>query len=470
MKQHLIGMAVVCAVLGATAGVARANTEPTAYDTRSTAMGLTGTSFIQSPAAIAINPANLEGIKKFKLLLNFNPLLVRNKAPLRGPLRDENGVSAGIQQKSTYSKWGFGPLGALFLAGRVHDRAVVGFGAYILAGYGSSFDNVDNIEGTGIPGSGAKGDAVSGTLKVQFFDGDFALGSSVRITDWLWIGGALRIPFAMENATLYEQVIRGIPLRQPVTEDLWGLGRPAGRIGVTIHAGDVADIGIMYRTKSVVKMVGDLTSPAIPDATTGKPLALIGKSNWYTPHALALETGFHFLDQRLLLAAQFRIQFAKKVNQRQTIEIYRKSDGERLDGAQGTIYIPFRWQNALSGKLGLEYKVSDFASVRVGGNVARSSTTDEGAQSFTPPGGPAYFASLGAGLHWDNATLDLATAVAWGKHTISGKALNVPDPGPPITDGTYALVCREGDILKVGCSGEYKVLTIWASAQLTYGK
>ncbi|MCA9531142.1 MAG: outer membrane protein transport protein [Myxococcales bacterium] len=171
-----------------------------------------------------------------------------------------------------------------------------------------------------------------------------------------------------------------------------------------------------------------------------------------------------------MIATQFRIQFAKQVNQEQRLDIYDQ-DGQLLPGALGHIHIPFRWQNALSGKLGVEYKVSDFASLRVGGNVARSSTTDEGAQSFLPPGGPAYFASLGAGLHWDNATLDLATAVAWGKHNISRSKLIVDiPPDDPIRNDSYSNVCQEGDLLKVGCSGEYKVLTIWASAQLTYGK
>jgi hypothetical protein len=47
---------------------ASANTEPTAYDTRSVSMGETGVSFLERPAAIAINPALVTGIKKFSFL------------------------------------------------------------------------------------------------------------------------------------------------------------------------------------------------------------------------------------------------------------------------------------------------------------------------------------------------------------------------------------------------------------------
>ena len=109
---------------------ASANTEPTAYDTRSVTLAQAGVSFLERPAAIAINPALLTGIEKFSFSVMFNPIFVNSCAPVEGP---NTNMCTGVS---------FGPLGSTFFAWRIAKRVVWGAGAYLEVGYGASYDDV----------------------------------------------------------------------------------------------------------------------------------------------------------------------------------------------------------------------------------------------------------------------------------------------------------------------------------------
>ena len=76
-------------------------------------MALTGTTFLERPAALALNPANMEGIDKFGFTFNMTNLLVKQTAPVQGP---NSSVSSGL---------GYGPLPSGFIAGthRPESRA-----------------------------------------------------------------------------------------------------------------------------------------------------------------------------------------------------------------------------------------------------------------------------------------------------------------------------------------------------------
>ena len=132
--QHRL-FAISLAIFILTPVVASANPEPTAYDSRSIGMALTGTSYLERPAALVINPANLEGIDNFGFTINHTQLFVNQWAPVQGPgTRVESGL-------------GFGPLPAGFVAGRIAPRVVFAAGIYIETGYGSDFDGVVCLDG-----------------------------------------------------------------------------------------------------------------------------------------------------------------------------------------------------------------------------------------------------------------------------------------------------------------------------------
>ncbi|MBW2192005.1 MAG: hypothetical protein JRG93_20960 [Deltaproteobacteria bacterium] len=83
MKHKLLTACLLASLL--TPALASANPEPTAYDSRSIGMGLTGVTYLDQPAALVLNPANLEGIEKLGFTFNFAALLVNQRAPVQGP-------------------------------------------------------------------------------------------------------------------------------------------------------------------------------------------------------------------------------------------------------------------------------------------------------------------------------------------------------------------------------------------------
>ncbi|MBW1762446.1 MAG: hypothetical protein JRF48_13040, partial [Deltaproteobacteria bacterium] len=117
MKHNLLMASLLIGLL--TPAFASANPEPTAYDARSIAMGLTGTTYLDGPAALVLNPANLEGIEKLGFSLTFTALMVNQRAPVQGP---NTVVDSGL---------GFGPIPAGFIAGRIAPRVVFAGGLYI---------------------------------------------------------------------------------------------------------------------------------------------------------------------------------------------------------------------------------------------------------------------------------------------------------------------------------------------------
>src|SRR5690554_8002608 len=108
---------VVSSVSSVFAGEAFANTEPSAFDARSVGLATTGAAYLDTPAALVVNPANLMLLENGAIQATFQPIFVRQWAPVEAP--DTRSESSG-----------FGPLFAAYASARVHPRIVLGFGVY----------------------------------------------------------------------------------------------------------------------------------------------------------------------------------------------------------------------------------------------------------------------------------------------------------------------------------------------------
>ncbi len=466
MKHELSTLALLAGLL--TPSLASANPEPTAYDTRSIGMGLTGTSWLERPAALAMNPANLEGIDKLGFTFNFTNLLVNQTAPVQGA---GTSLSSGI---------GYGPLPSGFLAGRIAPRVVFAGGIYIETGYGSSFDNVTcldgvavNEEGNVLP-NGDCNDNMPQSLDVTFFVGEFATGFSFKAHEKFWLGVALRLPFSKQVADLYQNIGAALPAGIPqygrVKNDLGGVGHPTFRFGFQIKAHEKLDIGLMYRMAGKIKMTGTTETSLLPD------LVLSSEADWFIPHAFAIGISSQ-INSKTLLAFDFRMQFHgadKSGNKNQTVTAQLP-----VAGAEPIVTIvPFGWQNTWSVKLAAEHRFVDLFAIRGGANIARSATTDIWAQYFTPPPGLSGNVSLGFGFYWDDRNdpsikdkymLDLAGAFAFTTGTLGdppSEEQQIPgtDPSDP---NSFVQVCSTDQVVRTGCAGDYKVFTYWASLSFT---
>jgi len=441
--------------------LASANPEPTAYDTRSIAMGITGTSFLERPAALALNPANMEGIDKLGFTFNFTNLFVNQRAPVQGP---NTRVDSGI---------GYGPMPSGFIGGRIAPRVVLVGGIYIETGYGSSFDGVTCIDGDqvvdGVPDTNPD-TCTNGqpqNLDVTFFVGEFAAGTSFRVTDKFWLGVALRLPFSKQVADLYQNTLAALGGfgYGRVKNDLGGVGFPSPRFGLTYKPHPNVSIGVMYRMYSKIKMTGT-TEAELP----GGVVTLDAEADWFIPHAIQFGVSWK-PTYRLLLALESRLQFhgAKKTgNKNQTVSTTDPNGA--LPGF--AIVVPFGWKTAWSIKLGVEYRIKPLIAVRGGAAIAESATTEAWAQYFTPPAGLNGYLSGGLGFYWndrnnpevkDKYMLDLAGSFAFGGGKISDELAENDSPAlVPGTDESVDL-CSRDQVVRTGCAGDYRVRTYWFS-------
>jgi hypothetical protein len=462
MKKRLLIAGLFVGLL--TPALASANPEPTAYDTRSISMGLTGTSFLERPAALAINPALLEGIPKLGFTFNFTNLLVNQTAPVQGP---GTSVSSGI---------GYGPLPSGFIAGRIAPRVVFAGGIYIETGYGSSFSNVQCLDGDEVvngvpdtdPATCTNGDPQN--LDVTFFVGEFSAGFSFKAHERFWLGVALRLPFSKQVADLYQNVGAALGGFQygRVKNDLGGVGHPTFRFGFQIKAHEKLDIGLMYRMAGKIKLTGTTETEILPDLT------LQSEADWFLPHAFAIGISSQ-ITEKTLLAFDFRMQFHgadKSGNKNQTV--VAENNGVVLS----TIVVPFGWENTWSVKLGVEHRFIDLFAIRGGANIAESATNPLWAQYFTPPPGLSGNITLGFGFYWndrnnpeikDKYQLDLGGAFAFTTGTLGD-----PPSDPQLIPGTdpndpnnFVEICSRDQVVRTGCAGDYKVFTYWASVSFT---
>ncbi|MEM7435481.1 MAG: outer membrane protein transport protein [Myxococcota bacterium] len=470
MKQYLF--ATLIALSFVVPSVASANPEPTAYDSRSTAMGLTGTSYLERPAAVAINPANLEGIDKFGFTVNFSALLVNQWAPVEGPnTRLESGL-------------GFGPLPAGFIAARIAPRVVFGAGIYIETGYGSDFSDVRCLDGDVVgPPPNYEPATLNSTpqctnadpqdLNVSFFVGEFSAGTSIRVTDNFWLGVTLRLPFSKQVADLYQNVgaALGFVSYDRVKNDLGGVGFPSPRFGFTWKPHKKVSIGAMYRMYSKIKLTGT-TQSALITGIIGED-SLNSQANWFIPHAIQAGIAI-FPNERVVVAIEGRAQFHganKSGNKTQTVIVETPPDSQ-IEIAP--IVVPFGWRNAWSVKVGAEYRFPiDMLLIRGGANFARSATSGEFAQYFTPPPGYSGFLSAGLGFYFDGRggdqkdmyLLDLAGAFAFSVGSIGDQFIDQPATIPGTNDQT--VLCSDQQVVRTGCPGDLGVYTYFLTLGFT---
>jgi long-subunit fatty acid transport protein len=467
MTRRLAAACLLVSVL--TPALASANPEPTAYDTRSISMGLTGATYMERASALVLNPANLEGVKKLGFTLNFTGIVTNQIAPLQGPnTRGESGPALG-------------PLPSGFIAGRIAPRVVFAAGLVIETGYGSSFDNVVCLDGDlvspeGVPDTDPATctNSEPQSLNVTFFVGEASVGTSYRINDKFWLGVALRLPFSKQVADLWQNVgaaLGGFGYGR-VKNDLSGVGFPSPRIGITIKPHRKVGIGIMYRMWSTIKLTGE-TETSILTNPDGTPRTLNSTADWNIPHALQFGVSYK-ANPRLLLAWELRLQFhgaQKQGNRNQTVTA---TDPEGVLPPFTTV-VGFGWKNVWSAKFGVEYRFKkDVLSFRGGMNVADSAATEPWAQYFTPPPGVSVTGMLGLGFYWDDRNnknvkdkylLDIGTLIAYSGTKIGDQYFGT-EATVPGTNETEIL-CSRDQVVRTGCAGQIGVFTYWASVSFT---
>lgn len=409
---------VACSISCALVGGAAANTEPSAFDARSVGLATTGAAYLDTPAALVVNPANLMLLEDGGIQATFQPIFVKQWAPVEAP--DTRSESAG-----------FGPLFAGYGAARIHPRVVLGFGVYTTTGYSSGFEGLSSV-------ASAELDAPR-DISARFFSLEASAAASLQLHERLYLGFGLRLPYAQQGAKLYQELFPETGGWGMVEQDLAGVGYPGGRFGLHIKAHEKLTIGITYRTKVVVPMSG-LASIDLGGGLTIDDIEM--ETRWYSPHALQTGLAFRAYGGSVLVAADYRLQLHQAVNRVQYFETSLLRE---------PIEAPFYFNNVHALRIGMEIWPNDRLALRAGLSRGISATSEEGLQFFTPPPGPSGSMSFGVGLRFKSADLDLGFV-----YTHAGKYVQHDEER-----------CGPGSRIKTHCGGEYGVRTLQFSVSAT---
>ncbi len=277
----------------------------------------------------------------------------------------------------------------------------------------------------------------------------------------------MRLPFSKQVADLWQNVgaVFGATSYGRVKNDLGGVGFPSPRFGITWKPHPKVTIGGMYRVYSKIKMSGTTETSTLPDITFD------AAADWFIPHAFQVGLAYQ-PNERLLFAFEARMQFHgadKSGNKNQTVTASDPNGPLEL-----TIVVPFGWENTWSVKFGFEYRFPiDLLAIRGGVNFARSATSAEWAQYFTPPPGLSSFLSGGLGFYWDDATgkqkdkymLDVTGAFSASTGNIGDEYIGTEGTIPGTND--QVTLCSADQTVRTGCPGDLGVYTYWVTVGFT---
>jgi long-chain fatty acid transport protein len=397
--RKLAGVIAVLSLLGQ-ANLTWATTEiPAMLDARSVGMAGTATAFVDNASAIFFNPAALQLINEPSLTLNFTPFTYKTTIPLMGP---------DSHFESNYS---FAPL---FFAGgayRFHDRVVAGLGFLTPAGFGIDLEN--------LPGGG-------GDLKVTLAMMELAVPVSVAIMKGLSLGVEWRVTYMRHS--IHQFVPAGSGGLVPMDIKLSGTNFSGFAAGLLYQLLPNLRFGLNYRSKVRVASSGTTEVADTSNETT---------SAWATPHSLRFGTAVILLEQKLLVAADFKYQFYSSSNQEFVITTATPA------GDQTTIK-KLNWNNSLTMGLGGEYKLPKRVALRLGYSLTQSAVPGETAGFIGPPPGWFHGVHLGAGLALAHTDIDAGLYYMFGTEEV--------DTATPDNAG----------------AGDYSLSSIVASASVTY--
>ena len=406
-------------------------------------MGGIALTTVDNAAAIYHNPAQLDQVGSFTATFVLTTLLVNLEAPFAGP---------GTEQGSGVI---FAPLFFVGAAGEVVEDVALGFAAYVYTGFGGGFDDVGCISYRSAVG-GVHPDCDNSEYRgllmpardqsVRLFVTELALSAQVSLAPNLSLGASLRIPWAQQTVSATQEAFGVFTNAE---QNVTGVGQPGVLVGMTYRPTEDLSIAFAYRSKVSIEMAGTTNTEVF-----GTPVRLQTTTAWQVPHMVRVGVSHTFLERRLLLAAEFKVQMHATANQRQVFVSTGDLDNRTV--------ADLKWKNAYVGTIGAEYILRTGMPLRLGMTLGRSATNPDTMTSFSPPPGIQYGFYGGMGFHADPMTLDLG--VGWG----GGPAFTQEQPSAYCAPESERPRERTGDLVAGGgCPGTYDVGSWFISLSAT---
>ena len=378
------------------------------FDARSTAMGSTGVAFIDSAGAIPINPAALDQIDKLALTLDATVIMSQ---PQRVYVITHPAADGGTSQNYETIRFGRSVSTLPFLGGayRLHERVVVGAAFYPLVGSGTVNKYLPAPELR--PDLVLTNESTTGLVEV-------GVPISVRILDNLSVAVMWRATYLTTSSrsplTSPYIYMPGGPDPSYATTEASGWNFGGFEIGVLYRPVPSLRLGLTYRSKVVVDGKGKLGAAGMEfDLTTPFP----------NPHAFRAGAAFSALQDRLLIAADFKYILYEEAFK--TIDVFLVMNGMERTNSRQT-----NWQNTISVHLGAEYALLPALRLRAGYAGVQSATPKDYADARYAPPGFSHAFSLGFGINvLESLSIDLGGVYIAYQTRVENKTPNNAGPG-----------------------------------------
>ena len=344
------------------AGQASANGQLiVAYDAKSLGMGLTGTAWVNNSAAAYANPAGLGGVKHVDLLLALSPSLSR----ARGPYAVESG-GGSLSIVNTTSRAMLTPLGMAGITYRPHKVIALNVSAGVTEVEGATFDDVPLSLITGAPSQTNRGQATQGSLVW-----DARANVALNVLPWLTIGGGYRAGWVHAQ----QQLASNDTVSYKAVEN--GHNYQGGTAGIIIKPHRQVRIGGSFRSR-----LNQRATLKINDEDRGSVSVI-------DPHQFTAGIAWQLAGNRVMLAADYKHWFY--------------DDAQKAVNPAADVV-----KDAMSGHIGAEVLVTPMVPLRFGFLVGTSRTKDSAAFLTRTPPGLVYGGTVGTGVRFEKADLDLA--------------------------------------------------------------
>lgn len=491
--------------------LAVANPEaPGTYDARNHGMGGASVAYLDSPAAVLHNPANLASTRDSQYQFDISALIVKLRGSFAGP------------ENTRDSPWIVAPLPFTGYQTRVSDDITMGAALYFATGFGGGYKKVTQY-GTGkpctsdlsqvliLPSDGGvflNNDALNNDYcppsgrdeTVQLALLELAFPISYEVNDDLRLGVSIRFPFGTFEQQTSEDITGafgdpdhpvgsyGLGYAQ-VESKMWGYGNPGVLLGVTYDATSYLSLAATYRSKVTTTMrgktqlyldsnilvhqalnslgglpVGDLANllNSIPDigpllaAQTSDNLSsfanriasdIDSKISWSTSKEIVLGMALRVTPD-VLFAADWKHLYLADANKEFIVQLTEPLFEQTGLNKLGQ---KLNWHDAYLWCFGVEYNLDDSQRLRFGYSVGNSATPPEYANAFTPPPADKQDSFyLGYGFAQGKWKFDVGFNYAKVKYVIDQP---YDADGNPVDTPT----CRPGQLVKSGCPGEMGV-------------
>jgi long-subunit fatty acid transport protein len=353
---------------------------PILYTAQHMGMGGTAIGYVDDPSAGFHNPAGLQGVEGLALVGDFSLVL--------GHLQASPDV--GESARNVESELTVAPFFLVGAAYRVHPWLSVGAAFFPVASGGGRFV-YENIAGRD----------VDDETEVAFLELTPAI--SINVPRDLWLPGRLSLGIGYRLDMLQFRRTKGPP-GNPVVLDLDQSGSSSGlRVGLQWKPTETLGFGVVFRNRVRIAAKADEGTALLQEVTDpelGFVLpAKLGFGARYDLHAWGFAT-----DLEYGWYSQNGVEPLRGI----------------IDGDPATVANVFEWQDAITLRLGVEYRFGDEGRwpVRVGYVFDGTVTNERFPSAFSTPPAPTHSLTAGAGCRLGELQIDLAYAHRFGSASV----------------------------------------------------